>query len=100
MIELVPAKGGAAVKVTFVVLADHGRGRASVVGDFNHWDPAATPLRARGGHLRATVRLAPGQRYAFRYLAEDGRWFNDEAADDYQPNAHGGSDSVVDLTAL
>jgi hypothetical protein len=44
------------------------------------------------------VRVAPGRRYAFRYLAEGGRWFNDDAADDYQPNAFGGSDSVLDLT--
>lgn len=47
----------------------------------------------------ASVTLAGGRRHAFRYLAEGGRWFNDEAADSYQPNQYGGSDSVLDLTA-
>lgn len=45
-----------------------------------------------------TVCLQPGRRYRFRYLTDDGRWFNDAAADDYEPNSHGGLDGVVDLT--
>jgi 1,4-alpha-glucan branching enzyme len=97
MIEHELAKDGHEVKVTFVVQRDAGEPTA-VVGDFNGWDPFATPLRRRRGQLSATVRVAPGRRYAFRYLAEGGRWFNDDAADDYQPNAFGGSDSVLDLT--
>ena len=42
--------------------------------------------------------MGAGRRYAFRYLADDGRCFNDQLAVDYQPNEFGGSDSVVDLT--
>jgi 1,4-alpha-glucan branching enzyme len=99
MIVCEAVKGGDEVKVTFV-LPDGSDSPTAVVGDFNGWDPAATPLQRKRGKLRATVSVAPGRRYAFRYLAEDGCWFNDEAADDYQPNAHGGSDSVLDLTAL
>ena len=30
--------------------------------------------------------LDAGRRYAFRYLADGGRWFNDDAAHDYQSN--------------
>lgn len=43
--------------------------------------------------------LDAGRRYLFRYLAAGEHWFNDDAADDYEPNGFGGSDSVVDLTA-
>lgn len=32
------------------------------------------------------------------HLARDGRWFNDDAADDYQANDHGGNNSIVDPT--
>ena len=98
MIDREPTKDAEGVKVTFIVPMDGADGPTAVVGDFNRWDPLATPLRRRRGQLSATVTIPPGRRYAFRYLAEGGRWFNDEAADDYQPNAYGGSDSVLDLT--
>ena len=100
MIKRERAKDGDGVAVTFIVPKEGWNGSTAVVGDFNLWDPAATPLRQRRGELSATVSLAPGRRYVFRYLAEDGRWFNDEAADDYRPNAYGGSDSVLDLTTF
>jgi 1,4-alpha-glucan branching enzyme len=100
MIEHEPAKSGDEVKVTFILPLDGGESPTSVVGDFNDWNPTATPLRRRRGRLSATVTVAPGRRYAFRYLTEGGRWFNDDGADDYQPNAYGGSDSVLDLTAF
>ncbi len=85
------------VEVSFV--ADHlglGELPASVVGDFNNWDPYATPVHNFSGHRRATATVAPG-RYRFRYLCAD-VWYNDEAADDYEPNDVGGMDSVLDLT--
>ena len=97
MIRCEPRKGDDQVKVTFAIPAD-GSDRVSVVGDFNDWDPVATPLARRAETLRASVVLDAGRRYAFRYLADGGRWFNDDEADDYQGNDFGGSDSVVDLT--
>ena len=98
MIESAPTPTGE-VKVTFVISENGADGQIAVVGDFNGWDPTATPLRRHRGRRRASVVVEPGRRYAFRYLAEGGRWFNDEAADDYQPNQHGGSDSVLDLSS-
>ena len=98
MIRCEPAKGDGQVKVTFAIPAPETDERVSVVGDFNDWDPVATPLARRRGMLRASVLLHAGHRYAFRYLADGGRWFNDDEADDYQGNGFGGSDSVVDLT--
>jgi 1,4-alpha-glucan branching enzyme len=98
MIQCEPAKGGGQMKVTFAVPADGAGDRVSVVGDFNDWDPIATPLVRRRGMLRASVVVDAGHRYAFRYLADGGRWFNDDEADDYRDNDFGGSDSVLDLT--
>ncbi|MDQ4096656.1 MAG: isoamylase early set domain-containing protein [Actinomycetota bacterium] len=94
--QAMDAKGR--VKVTFVLAEGGIDGQVAVVGDFNGWDPTAAPLRKRGGRRVASVFLLPGRRYAFRYLGEGGQWFNDDAADDYEPNEYGGSDSVVDLS--
>ena len=52
--------------------------RVAVVGDFNDWDPAATPLR-RAPDGRAWVvelRLPPG-RYHYTFLIDGRRWARD-----------------------
>lgn len=85
-------------KVTFVVSLSECDQPVSVVGDFNDWDPLATPLRRRSnGTQSASVEVAVGATYRFKYLAEGGRWFCDsEAACDgerYSPD----SNSVLEL---
>ena len=69
------------VRVTFALPADEPRGAVSVVGDFNDWDPFAHPLRRRANGTRsAAVTVPAGTMLRFRYLAEGGVWFDDEAA--------------------
>src|SRR6266498_3711088 len=75
VVKQAPVKGRKAVKVNFVLPKDAVSGNVSVVGDFNGWDPFAHPLRPRrDGTRSAVVTLPPGRRFAFRYLAEGGRW--------------------------
>jgi 1,4-alpha-glucan branching enzyme len=51
-----------------------------VVGDFNHWDTHATPLRRTpSGTWRATVRLKPGA-HAYSFVVDGNRWVTDPAA--------------------
>jgi hypothetical protein len=52
--------------------------RVAVVGDFNDWDPAATPLRLSGSQGLWTVelRLKPG-RYHYTFLIDGRRWEGD-----------------------
>jgi hypothetical protein len=52
--------------------------RVAVVGDFNDWDPAATPLRPTGDHGTWVVelRLKPG-RYHYTFLIDGRRWQGD-----------------------
>lgn len=94
------------VKVTFALSMDAAgmdaagidAEQVSVVGCFNQWDPAATPLKKRSnGTMSAAIKLEPGQKYAFRYYCSDGSWLNDEAADAYEPSGHG-SDNCIVLT--
>jgi 1,4-alpha-glucan branching enzyme len=68
------------VRVTFVLPADEPAGAVSVVGDFNDWNPFAHPLRRRGNGSRSAVARVPaGSTLHFRYLADGGLWFDDEA---------------------
>lgn len=83
-------------EVTFELPAAIAVSAAHVCGDFNDWDPTATPMtRDKDGSLHASLSLDVGRRYRFRYLLEDGRWENDWNADDYVTNDFGGEDSVV-----
>jgi 1,4-alpha-glucan branching enzyme len=67
------------VRVTFVLPADDPPGAVSVVGDFNDWNPFAHPLRRRANGTRSAVARVPAHSTLhFRYLADGGRWFDDE----------------------
>ena len=75
-----PGRNGT-VRVTFALPRDVPGRAVSVVGDFNGWDPHAHPLRRRANGTRsASVTVAAGRTLHFRYLAEGGLWFDDEAA--------------------
>jgi len=89
-------KGANQVVVTFVLPEDHPRLPASVVGDFNAWDPAALPLRRRtNGTWSASATLERGRQFRFRYRGDDGAWFNDDAADGYVANDYQSTDCVL-----
>lgn len=71
------------VRITFVLPVGQPPGAVSVVGDFNDWNPFAHPLRRRGNGTRSAVVSVPaGSTILFRYLAENGLWFDDETAAD------------------
>ncbi len=83
-------------KVTFEVPKEAKAQSATVVGDFNNWDPNATQMKAKkDGSFSATVNLEAGKEYRFRYWLDNSRWENDWHADAYVPNSFGSEDSVV-----
>jgi 1,4-alpha-glucan branching enzyme len=68
------------VRVTFTLPVAEPASAVSVVGDFNDWNPFAHPLRVRANRTRsASVTVPSGSTLRFRYLAEGGRWFNDDS---------------------
>jgi len=109
--KAVPEEGGGRIRrqflktkdcyrVTFRLPAEAVRDAENVtlVGDFNSWDPGATPLkRLKSGDFTTSVELPPGREYRFRYLVDGSRWENDWCADKYAPNDFGADDSVVVL---
>jgi hypothetical protein len=98
MIQCTPKKGSDEVRATFTFPDGDLDGHLiALVGDFNGWDPTANPMRRKGNGRVATVTVPAGRRYAFRYLCDDGAWFNDEAADAYERNDFGVDNSILDL---
>jgi 1,4-alpha-glucan branching enzyme len=83
------------VAVTFEAPANSSMQALNLVGDFNNWDQAATPMkRLKDGSWSATLRLAPGK-YAYRYVTPEGSWRNDPMADGYEPSGFGEDNSVL-----
>lgn len=88
-------KKGAQVKVTFVLPEGHSHQNPCVVGAFNHWDPTANPFKKRANKTFSTsVMLKPNQAYPFRYLDENGHWFNEAQADAFEANEFGSTNCV------
>lgn len=85
------------VKVTFVLPEGHPRLPASVVGEFNDWDPLVDPLKRRSNQTHSVaVMLEPGNSYRFRYLGDGGHWFDEADADAIETNGHGTVDCIVE----
>lgn len=73
------AKEVGATRVTFCLPADEPAGPVSVVGDFNDWQPGEHVMVRRSNGMRSVaVLLPPGETVRFRYLGENGVWFDDE----------------------
>ncbi len=95
MIKTTSVKDADTVKVTFVLPADTPP--ASVVGEFNDWDPLATPLKKRSNGTRsAAVELPTGTSYRFRYLLDGGDWL-DEPETEIVHNDDGTVSSIIEL---
>jgi 1,4-alpha-glucan branching enzyme len=85
-----------AVKVTFELPSDVQALQAAVVGEFNNWDPNATPMkRKKDGSFSTAVTLEPGREYRFKYYLDSARWENDPQPDGLVSNIFGTQDSVI-----
>lgn len=83
-------------QVTFTMPAVEGCDCLYLVGEFNDWHGAAHPMQHKDdGTWSLTLNLTPGHSYQYRYLAGDGAWYNDPAADAYVPNPYGSDNSMV-----
>ncbi len=74
-------------KVTFSIPLEISKEfkTASLVGDFNQWDPKKHKMRKskKTGEFKINVELPSGKKYKFRYLLDGVQWINDDEADDY-----------------
>jgi len=90
--------GRGKVRVTFSMPQIDNIQQLNLVGDFNNWSIAETPMQQiPDGVWSVSLSLESGQDYQFRYLANGLEWHNDWAADAYLPNEYGTDNSVVSL---
>lgn len=95
---LAGAGDGAVRSVRFEVAAP-GAAQVALVGDFNDWNPAATPLRASRHHgvWSVTVPIAPG-RHEYAFVVDGERWIPDPHAPRAAAADFGSANSVVTVT--
>lgn len=67
-----------------------------IAGDFNGWNPVATPMRRNEtlGVHELTIDAPPPGRHAYR-LVVDGRWIEDQFNPMTEPNEFGDRNSIV-----
>lgn len=85
-------------KVTFTLPVDalSEAKEVRVVGDFNNWQWESGTVMEKGKKVfKATLELLQGRHYQFRYIADNGDWENDWAADAYVPSPYFGIDNSV-----
>lgn len=83
------------VRIIQFVLAAPTAARVSVVGDFNDWNPVATPLHRRTrGVWVASIPLPPG-RHVYAFMVDGERWVPDPSAPLAPEDGFGSRNSVI-----
>jgi hypothetical protein len=84
----------------FMIVAPTAK-QVALVGDFNDWDQASTPLLkvAANGVWTAEVKLPPG-RYAYAFLVDGQRWVADPTAPPAVGDDFGRPSSVVTVRRI
>lgn len=94
------SKTNASCKVTFSLPKEAAPNATEVklLGEFNNWNiEAGTIMKAGKTEYTATLDLATGRSYEFRYLIDGTKWQNDYQADGYVPSTFGVDNSVLVL---
>ncbi len=94
-----PGKGSAAETRQVSLRLSAPASHVAIVGDFNDWDPAATPLRptADPGVWIVELRLKPG-RYHYSFLLDGQRWVPDPAEPPAMGSDFGAPTSVLTVS--
>jgi 1,4-alpha-glucan branching enzyme len=85
-------------RVTFTLKQEEAAGaqEAFLVGDFNNWNPSASPMHANAaGNFELTVTLLSGHEYQYRFFLDGLRWENDWNADKYVSSPYGNAENSV-----
>jgi 1,4-alpha-glucan branching enzyme len=79
-------------KTPFIFFAPEAK-LVSLVGNFNHWDELANPMKKnKTGEWKTSLALEPGV-YQYRFLV-DGTWESDPLCDACVPNEFGSRNCV------
>lgn len=90
------SKTGNSCRINFELPEAVRAKKASIVGDFNKWNPKAHPMKQKkDGSFYVTVYLQSGNTYRYRFLLDGRRWENDWNAEEYRANNLGSEDSII-----
>ncbi len=92
------SKSKSICKVTFSLPKEavNGGKKVLLLGDFNNWDISkGIKMKAGKSGFTATLELATGNEYEFRYLIDKMNWTNDWDADAYRPSPYYGIENSV-----
>ncbi|HZS00952.1 MAG TPA: isoamylase early set domain-containing protein [Chloroflexota bacterium] len=96
MVKKKPLQGSDKVSVTFETPPRPDARSVALAGDFNRWDPAATPMKQRkDGCWSATLRLPRNREFGYRFVVDGQQWVTDDHADRTEPNEHGETNGIV-----
>lgn len=90
-------------KVTFTLPKEavNGAKEVKVLGEFNNWSwKEGLPMKSGKDGFKATVELATGRHYEFRYMLDNETWVNDWEADAYYPTPYGVENSVIFIDSV
>lgn len=85
-------------KVSFSIDASEANNAetASLVGDFNGWDPTAHPMKKlKNGGFSLQIELPKDASYQFRYVLDGKQYINDSQAEDYVSAGLGDAQNCV-----
>lgn len=96
---LVGKPGGLGTRHVRLQLSAPASSHVAVVGDFNDWNPAGTPLRPTSdpGVWTVELRLKPG-RYHYAFLLDGRRWVRDPAEPPNAESDFGAPTSVITVS--
>lgn len=83
-------------KVTFSFSVGNAE-RMEILGLNSDWENAILMGKTKDGSFRVEVSLPKNSQHEFKYLVNASEWVNDPTADGEQPNAFGGSNSILSL---
>ena len=78
------------------VFHDDEAANVAVAGDFNNWNPLATPLKRNGSGLWSTEILIPtAGRFEYKFIINGQRWLDDPSNSMKAPDNYGGLNSIL-----
>ena len=69
----------------------------AILGLNSNWVNSIVMNKKKDGSFAAEINLPKDSTHEFKYLVNEQEWLNDAAADKFEPNVYGDTNSVITL---
>lgn len=83
-------------KVKFSFVPENAE-TVEILGLNSNWEESVIMSKKKDGSFTADVNLPKGSKHEFKYLVDETLWVNEPEADGEEPNAYGGTNSIITL---